>query len=59
MVSPLVFLSPLTAVLLGWAVLGQTLTLPQTAGMGIIVFSVWLSQRAATTPAMPRAGTAT
>ncbi|MGB7480011.1 MAG: EamA family transporter, partial [Burkholderiaceae bacterium] len=58
-VSSLGFLSPLTAVLLGWAVLGQTLTLAQAAGMGIVVFSVWLSQRAAAAPTMPRAGTAT
>ena len=38
-VSTLLFLSPLTAVLLGWAFLGQTLTLPQIAG------SIWLSCR--------------
>lgn len=47
-VASLGFLSPLTAVLLGWQVLGQDLTAPQIAGMVIVVGSVWLSQRAQT-----------
>lgn len=43
-VSMLGLLSPLTAVVLGWSLLDQTLSLPQIAGMAIIVGSVWLSQ---------------
>lgn len=39
------FLSPLTAVILGWALLGQQLNLLQMAGMLIVLFSVWLGQR--------------
>lgn len=45
-VAPLSFFSPLTAVLLGWAVLGEALTLPQAAGVGLILGSVWAGQRA-------------
>ncbi|MDX3928206.1 MAG: EamA family transporter [Shinella sp.] len=44
-VSPLGFLSPLTAVILGWGLLGQDLTVPQIAGMLVVLGSVWLSQR--------------
>lgn len=44
-VSSLLFLSPLTAVLLGWGVLGQTLTLLQFAGIALVIGSIWLSQR--------------
>ncbi len=44
-VSPLGFLSPMTAVILGWWVLGQGLTPAQIAGMAIVLGSVWLSQR--------------
>ncbi|PYE39944.1 MULTISPECIES: EamA family transporter [unclassified Rhizobium] len=40
------FLSPLTAVLLGWAVLGQALSLTQILGATIVILSVWLAQRA-------------
>lgn len=40
------FLSPLTAVLIGWIVLGQTLTPAQIAGMVLVLGGVWLSQRA-------------
>lgn len=43
-VSSLLFLSPLTAVLLGWGFLGQTLTLLQIAGIALVVGSIWLSQ---------------
>lgn len=45
-VSSLLFLSPLTAVLLGWGFLGQTLTLLQIAGIALVVGSIWFSQRA-------------
>jgi probable blue pigment (indigoidine) exporter len=45
-VSSLLFLSPLTAVLLGWGFLGQTLTLLQISGIALVVGSIWLSQRA-------------
>ncbi|WP_238874590.1 EamA family transporter [Achromobacter xylosoxidans] len=44
-VSSLGFLSPLSAVLLGWALLDQRLSAAQMAGMAIVVSSVWLSQR--------------
>ncbi|NHF72593.1 EamA family transporter [Paracoccus xiamenensis] len=45
-VSSLLFLSPLTAVLLGWSFLEQTLTPLQIAGIALIIGSIWLSQRA-------------
>jgi len=45
-VAPLTFLSPVTAVILGWAVLGQYLTPAQIVGVAIVLGSVWLSQRA-------------
>ncbi|RKQ70353.1 EamA family transporter [Oceanibaculum indicum] len=45
-VSPLGFLSPMTAVILGWAVLGQALSPLQLAGMAVVLGSVWLSQHA-------------
>nr|WP_197745564.1 EamA family transporter [Achromobacter xylosoxidans] len=44
-VSSLGFLSPVSAVLLGWALLDQRLSAAQMAGMAIVVGSVWLSQR--------------
>ncbi len=44
-VSSLLFLSPLTAVLLGWGFLGQTLTLLQFAGIALVIGSIWHSQR--------------
>lgn len=50
-VSSLGFLSPISAVLLGWGILGQSLTVLQVAAMGIVVGSVWLSQRAQRPPA--------
>lgn len=46
-VSSLLLLSPLTAVLLGWGVLDQTLTALQIGGIGLVIGSIWLSQRAA------------
>ena len=44
-VAPLGFLSPVTAVILGWVVLGQQLSSAQTIGMTIVLASVWLSQQ--------------
>ncbi|GAA4125665.1 EamA family transporter [Aminobacter aganoensis] len=44
-VSPLGFLSPMTAVILGWSVLGQSLSAAQILGMVVVLGSVWLSQR--------------
>lgn len=59
-VSSLGFLSPVTAVLLGWALLDQRLSTAQMAGMVIVVGSVWLSQhvqrRAAASAAAVPAG---
>nr|WP_305111624.1 EamA family transporter [Shinella lacus] len=43
-ISPLGFLSPLVAVVLGWALLRQDLSLLQIAGMVVVLGSVWLSQ---------------
>ncbi|MGB3276932.1 MAG: EamA family transporter [Castellaniella sp.] len=45
LVSSLLFLSPLTAVLLGWLFLGQALTPPQIAGVVVVAGSLWLSTR--------------
>lgn len=47
LVAPLGFLSPLIAVLLGWSILGQSLTPAQLGGIAIVLGSVWLNQRAA------------
>ncbi|CAN7218718.1 EamA family transporter [Mesorhizobium sp. LjRoot246] len=44
-VSFLLFLSPVTAVLLGWVFLDQTLSLPQIVGFGFVICSIWLGQR--------------
>lgn len=44
-VSSLGFLSPVTAVLLGWLLLGQDLAPAQLAGMAVVLASVWLGQR--------------
>lgn len=46
-VSSLLFLSPLTAVLLGWSLLGQALTVLQVTGIALVLGSIWLSQRTA------------
>jgi probable blue pigment (indigoidine) exporter len=43
-ISPLGFLSPLVAVVLGWVMLGQDLSWLQIAGMVVVLASVWLSQ---------------
>ena len=45
-VSPLLLLSPVTAVLLGWQFLDQTLTALQIAGGILVIGSIWLGQRA-------------
>lgn len=52
-VAPLGFLSPLTAVILGWAILGQQLSMPQILGMVVVLASVWLSQMAQMRRAAP------
>ncbi|MGE4372583.1 MAG: DMT family transporter [Xanthobacter sp.] len=44
-VSSLGFLSPLTAVFLGWIFLGQNLTPWQLLGAGLVLGSIWLNQR--------------
>lgn len=46
-VSSLGFLSPVTAVLLGWVFLQQTLSPPQIAGVVLVIGSIWFGQRAA------------
>ncbi|WP_331372972.1 EamA family transporter [Sinorhizobium chiapasense] len=45
-VSPLGFLSPVTAILLGWGVLEQQLTPVQLIGIAVVFASVWMSQQA-------------
>ncbi|MGQ3674839.1 DMT family transporter [Xanthobacter sp. TB0139] len=49
-VSSLGFLSPLTAVLLGWVFLGQSLTAWQLLGAGLVLGSIWLNQRTYSAP---------
>lgn len=46
-VAGLGFLSPLSAVLLGWVILGEALSPQQMLGAAIVVGSVWAAQRAA------------
>lgn len=43
-VATLGFMSPVTALVLGWAVLDQSMTLPQSVGVVIVLASVGLSQ---------------
>lgn len=45
LVAPLGFLSPLSAVLLGWWVLDQGLSLLQLSGIAVVLGAVWLSQQ--------------
>ncbi len=45
-VSALGFLSPATALLLGWGVLGQDLSSAQLLGLAIILTSIWIIQDA-------------
>ena len=42
--SVLGFFSPVSAVLLGWVVLGQALTVAQFAGIGLVLGSIWWMQ---------------
>jgi probable blue pigment (indigoidine) exporter len=42
-IAPLGLLSPLTATLIGWIGLGQTLSLLQIIGMLLVLWSVWMS----------------
>lgn len=44
-VAPLLLLSPVTAVLLGWLFLNQTLTVLQIVGVILVIGSIWLGQR--------------
>jgi probable blue pigment (indigoidine) exporter len=45
-VTPLGFLSPITAIVLGWLFLSQNLNPVQVAGILIVFTSIWLIQRA-------------
>ena len=45
-IAPLTFLSPVTAVILGWALLGQSLSVLQVVGILVVITSIWLSQHA-------------
>jgi len=45
-IAPLTFLSPVTAVILGWALLGQSLSVLQVVGILVVIASIWLSQHA-------------
>lgn len=45
-VTAFTLLSPLSAVLLGWGLLGQQLSFEQACGAAIVMLSVWLGQRA-------------
>ena len=47
MVAPLGFLSPLTAILLGWVFLDQTLTSVQMAGVALVLGGIWLGKKGA------------
>ncbi|MGQ3673525.1 EamA family transporter [Xanthobacter sp. TB0136] len=49
-VSSLGFLSPLTAVLLGWGLLGEALSAGQIAGALLVISSIWLNQRVQAEP---------
>lgn len=55
MVSTLGFLSPATALLLGWAALGQRLEPVQIAGVLTVLASVWLAARAGRAPRLAAA----
>jgi probable blue pigment (indigoidine) exporter len=45
-VTPLGFLSPITAIVLGWLFLSQNLSSVQVVGILIVFTSIWLNQRA-------------
>lgn len=53
-VSTLGFLSPITAVIIGWLLLKQSLNPIQVVAMIIVFISVWLSQRASRAHVKPR-----
>lgn len=55
LVSSLGFFSPLTAVLLGWTLLNQSLSLPQIAGVALVIAGIWLGSVKAQVP-QSRAG---
>ncbi len=44
------FLSPLTAVLLGWLILGEALSPLQLVGAAVVVICIWIGSRPAPTP---------
>ncbi len=44
------FLSPLTAVLLGWLILGESLSPLQLAGAAVVVTCIWIGSRPAPAP---------
>lgn len=54
-VATLGFLSPVTALFLGWLFLGQSLSALQATGVTIVLTSIWLSQRATRRPPTARA----
>lgn len=47
-IAPLGFLSPMTAVILGWLILGQSLGIWQSLGILTVIGSIWMNQRPAT-----------
>lgn len=53
-VTPLGFLSPITAIVLGWLFLSQDLSPAQVAGILIVFTSIWLNQRATRSSAQTR-----
>jgi probable blue pigment (indigoidine) exporter len=53
--APLALLSPVTAVILGWWLLGQSLTAMQGLGMLVVIVSIVASQVAQRTPAPAKA----
>ncbi|MBB5515625.1 putative blue pigment (indigoidine) exporter [Rubricella aquisinus] len=58
-VAPLGLLSPVVATLLGLALLGEGMTLPQSLGMALVLGSVWVGQMGPTAaPRLPRKGVA-
>ncbi|MFN3526331.1 MAG: EamA family transporter [Paracoccus sp. (in: a-proteobacteria)] len=53
-ITGLGFLSPLTAVVLGWAILGETLTPVQGLGAAIVLLCAWLGTRPAPSDLQPQ-----
>lgn len=53
-VSALGFLSPLSAVLIGWAILGEELTYLQIAGGALVFVAIWLGQQTSHVRPSPR-----